>query len=201
MRLLLLGLVCAGCSFRAQVTPDGMPGHDGPPSEAGRDIDAPDMQYCYGVAPTMICLASEPTGVTSTFGSPAQPLDTDTSTFCRNDVLVPAGNTLCVAAYASVTLGAAANVTLTGSRPLVVIATGDISIAGTIDVASHFPAVKAAAAAVAVRPAAALPAARTSRCPTRPRCAADAQVGPAQAIWFPTPGTAAVRSRSSQAAP
>lgn len=85
---------------------------------------------CFGHGLISICPARMPTtGATITT---TVAFDTDATNACTEVI-----GGLCVVEHTDVTIAGAGTVRATGSRPLVVLATGDMTIAGTIDVASH----------------------------------------------------------------
>ncbi|MBK7536580.1 MAG: hypothetical protein IPI49_14655 [Myxococcales bacterium] len=64
-------------------------------------------------------------------------LDTDTSDLCAKPPLVPAAAPYCVIRAAALTVPAGVTVRAIGARPLVLVATGAVTINGTIDVSSR----------------------------------------------------------------
>jgi hypothetical protein len=95
----------------------------------------PDLpQLCYGTAALEICLASAPGGAQSLDRS-MSPLDTDSSSLCGPTR--SGGDRYCVIAGTDVTVET--KLRATGHKPLVLIATGSITIpmTGGIDVGSH----------------------------------------------------------------
>lgn len=91
---------------------------------------APDSMdgVCYGTGLVRACFATAPTGNTAISAN----VDTDTSTLCDDD---PRNAAWCVIAGESVAI--ATTIRVTGSRPLVLVATSSIAVQGTLDVASH----------------------------------------------------------------
>ncbi len=82
-----------------------------------------------------VCLAAPPTQPVTLSGA----LNTDTSTQCaafQPTGWTPAQPAACFVIGTTITI-AAGTVSVTGSRPLVLVATDTITIAGTLDVASH----------------------------------------------------------------
>lgn len=137
---MMLGLAVAGCSFRASVdsgdasiadTP--MPDTQMLDMDAGMPIDG--SASCFGTGLVQICLQAPPT-TPITLGN--QTIDTASSPMCVAYTSIPAGLPACVIAG---TLISQPNGTFRaeGTLPLVVIASGDITIGGSgmIDVASH----------------------------------------------------------------
>ena len=96
---------------------------------SGTEMPLP-TTFCLGKL-VHLCVPTTPTG---TVPLPSN-LDTVTSTLCRTDVTDMAGNP--VNSYCVITGGTiAGSTTATGTRPLVLMSSGDIAIA-TLDVASH----------------------------------------------------------------
>ena len=110
-------------------TPDGSAALDASGVD-GPGTDAAPTRFCLGTY-VNLCV---PTTPTAPVVLPAA-LDTDSTTTCRTDVTDASGapiTTYCVLAGTSITGGTVA----TGSRPLVLLASVDMTIA-TLDVASH----------------------------------------------------------------
>lgn len=84
--------------------------------------------FCYGQGLVRICLPTEPTGVR------ALPATIDTNTNCDSSVFQTNGPEACLVTAQTISL---MNVRVTGTRPLVVLASNTITLAGTIDVASR----------------------------------------------------------------
>ena len=99
-------------------TPDG--GTDGP-------ITPGDSGSCYGTGLVSACFASAPTGM-KVVGSD---INTDTDEMCDSD---PRNAAWCVIAGASIAIPT--DVTVTGKKPLVLVATGTIDVVATLDVSS-----------------------------------------------------------------
>jgi hypothetical protein len=102
-------------------------------SGSGSMIDAPPS--CYGGGPAMTCLDSPPT---TAYPGGSLDVDTDpTSPQCRGDVTTPKGNIVCVIAYTAISLDG--TISAHGSRPLVIVSAGNITIeqGGSVDVGSH----------------------------------------------------------------
>lgn len=92
-----------------------------PPLEAGVS--------CYGVGLAHPCFSSPPSGAKTLSTS----ISTDTSTMC--ETIASGGTGLCVISGQSITI--TNNVVVTGAKPLVLVATGTISVQGALDVSSH----------------------------------------------------------------
>jgi hypothetical protein len=103
--------------------------HDDAPT--GDSIATIDGMACFGSGGFLICLSALP----SQPQTPSGAIDTDTSGDCFASYSTPPGNPWCVIAGTSVTV--TDTVTATGRRPLVLLATGDVAIAGTVDASSH----------------------------------------------------------------
>ncbi len=111
---------------------DGPRPIDAPPDTTdGRMIDNPPGSYCVG-AGLDICLPAPPTGDLTL--PTTNPLVTDMNNQCTNVVMQTGGPALCVIAGHSITVNA--DMTATGMRPLVLIATDTITLNNTIDVSS-----------------------------------------------------------------
>src|SRR5262245_61626247 len=112
--------IACGCGSVANKTDAAV--HDGPSDGA----------TCVGVG-ISVCLDAPPTSpvtVTST-----TTLGTSVASSCTAIVPQQLGPELCVVAGTSLMITGTLNVT--GSRPLVLLATGDATISGTVDVSSH----------------------------------------------------------------
>jgi hypothetical protein len=138
MRAWAPALVLTGCSFAAN--PSGRPpdaqGSDSPPdatSDPANDagIDAFVAPICVGKF-VRVCV----TPASSPISLPSQMLDTSTSTQClpyTSTPMIPA----CVIAGQSITIPASSQISVTGGRPLILLATSSITIAGTLDASSN----------------------------------------------------------------
>jgi hypothetical protein len=142
MRTLLLAIVLVGC---VKENPDFCPNHPDDPrcggtgSDAGTGSDGdmgmmdapPDAPTCFGAAPFDICAMPPPTGDLTLSGS----LDTDGAMCSATQLWSSSGQTpSCFIAAANITV---MNLAVTGSRPLVLVATGEINVTGHVDAASH----------------------------------------------------------------
>ncbi len=95
-----------------------------------------DAQQCFGSGSFTVCLATLPIAPATL----PTTLDTGTSVECANSQ--PPGWTAtqpaaCFVIGTDVTIGGNGTIAVTGSRPLVVVATGTLTIAGTLDAASR----------------------------------------------------------------
>lgn len=119
----------------------GNPGSgDPPPADGQTDTGSPggvigDAQLCFGTGLVHVCLASLP--ATSLTVSSNRTVSTDaTSSSC-----VPTTNTAamdyCVVAATAIEIDSGRTLRGIGSRPLVLVSTSTLSVAGAVDVASH----------------------------------------------------------------
>lgn len=102
-------------------------------------IDSPPGQFCFGANNPLVkpCFATNPTGtvtLSADFNTDTGPCDTTLNSIAAcvksgGDIELPSGT-----------------VHVTGSKPLVLVASGSISIGGTLDVASHIGGQTGAAA-------------------------------------------------------
>ncbi|HEY5928490.1 MAG TPA: hypothetical protein VIV11_42680 [Kofleriaceae bacterium] len=138
--MLLIAIVFAGCTKQ---NPDFCPNHPDDPRcggmiDGGVDgdgnliIDAPDGgNGCVGSGVFEICPMGAATGTKMLSG----PIDTN-GTMCHSTQLWAGGGqtTSCFIVAAMITVQ---NVTVTGSRPLVLVASNEINVTGHLDAASH----------------------------------------------------------------
>ncbi len=142
MRSLLLAMLLVGCT---KENPDFCPNHPDDPrcggmgSDAGVDSDGdprdapPDAPACFGSGPFEVCPMGAATGTKTLSGA----IDTSANgTMCNTAQLWNGtGQTSsCFIVAESITVQ---NVTVTGNRPLVLVATGEITLTGQLDAASH----------------------------------------------------------------
>jgi hypothetical protein len=102
-------------------------------SDADVEIDAPDAftgdgSACYGTGLVRACFDAPPTGNQTLNAT----INTTSSTLCDTD---PRNAAWCVIAGA--TISVQGTVTATGTKPLVLVSTGTITVSGVLDVASH----------------------------------------------------------------
>ncbi len=135
------------CSYPASECPTGQKYGDNAGKNSGHcvgdeptgddaGIDGSTQKVCYGAANGLVrpCFPSAPTGELTL---PAT-LNTMNSPLCSTDVTdVPAG--LCVIARTNIT-GSSGTVAVIGDKPLVLVATGTITVTGVLDVSSHHAA-------------------------------------------------------------
>lgn len=139
MRRVLLLLLIAGCEKNDPLFCEQNPGASGCPQVDGAGSNAIDAaidtptstRMCYGVAPFDVCLDTPPMSAV-TF--PAT-FDTDSSMCSATQHWGTAGQaSACFVVGTTVTV---TNTKITGSRPLVIIASGDLTVTGLLDAASH----------------------------------------------------------------
>jgi hypothetical protein len=117
----------------------------GPPSngDAGRDakvfMDAPPAgTVCAGQAGAPLHICAPEATLTGLTYSISIDINTDDDSMCTFvDVMQNRQGALCVIAATDLTLEASGSITAHGSRPLVLVAMGTMTIAGTVDVSSH----------------------------------------------------------------
>ena len=90
---------------------------------------SPDGTYCYGTGLVQACFQNAPPSGARTLNAA---INTDTSSLCDTG---SANAAWCVVAAQTITVQG--TVTATGSKPLVLVATGTIDVQGTLDVGSH----------------------------------------------------------------
>src|SRR3569623_1097444 len=108
------------------------------PVDAPSQIDVPSGSSgsaCYGSGDLQLCFVAPPTGVIT---SPDErPIVTTTGTGCQITTGLRAGpSSVCVIAGSDVDVVAGTTMQATGTRALVIVATGSITIEGTLSVAS-----------------------------------------------------------------
>ena len=104
--------------------------HSRAASEAD-DAATPDASLCFDGF-TRVCLAALPTAPRVV----ASNMTIDTSAGCEATTMDTAAG-ICVIAATAIEISAGATLRATGSRPLVLLATTSITVAGTLDAASH----------------------------------------------------------------
>ena len=121
-----VALLAGGCSFTAPVQVD---------AHVGGDVSSEgDSMGCFGTGASFtICLPDLPT----TPYAVSSPTTFDTGTDCTFTLTPPGGELVCV--RAATTIMISSQLTVVGTRPLVLVATMALQVtgAGTIDVASH----------------------------------------------------------------
>jgi hypothetical protein len=128
-------LLLSGCGFHSSAS--GVAGDAAPGGDAAADasIDGPgDASFCLGDAVVTACLVQRPVGQLTIARSKA--IDTDTSGDCSRDA-IGASASYCILAGTSITIVGTQLLSAHGSRPLVLMSSGAITVAGTIDVAGH----------------------------------------------------------------
>jgi hypothetical protein len=115
-----LVLLLTGCSFDAKATvTDGAPGGDG-------------GNFCLRNAMVTACLAQPPTASLTISGTTM--IDTDKAGDCAPGAV---DSQYCILAGSSITIAGGQTLSAHGSRPLVLMSSGAITVIGTIDVAGH----------------------------------------------------------------
>jgi len=139
-RFVLLAIGLCGCMKQ---NPDFCPAHRDDPrcggdgtidggTDAPTAVDAPvDAITCVGAGVFEVCPGGAATGPVTLSGT----LDTDGAMCASTQLWTSAGQTVsCFIVGTTVTVQ---NVVVTGSRPLVIVATGELDVAGHLDAASH----------------------------------------------------------------
>ncbi len=145
MRGSVVAILLGACGFTRGAAPlsDG-PGSGSATIDAAIAIDAPAIDSmvtssdasarCYGTGlGVQICLAHAPT--TALDVGFVRGVSTNVGSNDCVDLVGPQANDYCVMAATSITI--TGEISAKGSRPLVLLSTGDISISGTLDAASH----------------------------------------------------------------
>jgi hypothetical protein len=138
MRGLVVLFLLSSCGFPSLPSLGSSDAHGGTDGNTGSDgsMATADAQQCFGTGVYTVCLAALPTlAVTISDGAI---LDTATSTSCLP--AQPAGWTTGGQPAACFVVGTnltVSNVRVIGSRPLVLVATNQLTITGTVDGASH----------------------------------------------------------------
>jgi hypothetical protein len=123
-------LLLSGCGFHS---PAAAPASDA--AVDGASIDGPDHpNFCLGNAVVMACLTQMPAAPIVIKSLTA--IDTDTSDSCSPDA-VGASAAYCILAGSSITINGGQVLSAHGSRPLVLMSSGAITVMGAIDVAGH----------------------------------------------------------------
>jgi hypothetical protein len=140
----LLGLIAtlSACSFQSTRAPgqDSDANGGGPGSDVAVDgspdaVIPPDLRTCFGVGVVSVCLAVQPSGAVNLPGVNST-IDTTLSGNCVQVVAQQGGPSLCVIAGTTVTVSG--SFVAIGARPLVLIATEEITVNGsaTLDASS-----------------------------------------------------------------
>ena len=138
MRFVVLAIT-AGCSFSpplANTGNDGSTPDATPPFDSAPGVDGTPTMPCFGPAGWEVCLAIVPINTETIVGS----FDTGDDEQCANPL--PASWTAAGQPDACIVIAKRIDVTgnevvVTGTRPLVLVASEMITIAGTLDVGSH----------------------------------------------------------------
>jgi hypothetical protein len=137
-RIAALVIWLTGCGFSSRAAPDGGMADGGTTAVVDAEIDAdlPNDGPGLGCAPGFLdlCLQAPPTAALDI--TDAQTLNTDTDSRCRTYPQA-GGGPVCLIYVSSAAISDAGSLTVTGSRPLAIASTSLITLAGTIDVASH----------------------------------------------------------------
>ena len=140
MRVSVLALAAAGCGFRSASTTaiaddGGVQGPDAADIDArpidSAALDGKQQAVCIG---TYVTVCVDPPNSTPTFMTGV--LDTDTSPLCV-PYTSPQGVDACVITGTSITVPGGIGVSVAGKRRLILASTSSITIAGTLDAASH----------------------------------------------------------------
>ncbi len=135
-----LAIALAGCGFHRGAVPtttaDGNDGDGHVFMDAASDV--PPGTPCYGAAPVQVCLMTAPTQMKDSGDENGTDIDTDSTSDCEPDsnVLMPANHAWCVLASTGYTVNGDSSLRGHGSRPLVVVSSGDITIGGKVDLSS-----------------------------------------------------------------
>lgn len=125
MRAAVFALL-VGCSFEHGVTAAGS--GDGGTGDAQVDVA--------GCTPGFLDLCGEAAPSQPLHIATADTIDTDTDPRCRT-VTQASGGPVCLVYATSVMIAAGGSLTATGSRPLAIVSTSTLAIAGSIDVSSR----------------------------------------------------------------
>jgi len=129
LALPLLGATLGGCGFSStllEAAADAAIVAESPPIDAAIVGGA----VCVGTF-INVCIAGALAPITLT-----KAIDTSTSALCAAAALTPAIDA-CVVAGTSVSIPGGLAVRVTGNRPLILLATGSLTISGVLDAASH----------------------------------------------------------------
>jgi hypothetical protein len=116
--------VCSPTTQRCELVGDAV--------DAGNVVPA-DASTCYGGGLVRVCLLAAPSGTLQIAAN--QIIDTDTSPLCTAATIT--GGTGCVVAASVIEVAGKVTLSATGTRPLILLATGALAIDGVVDVASH----------------------------------------------------------------
>ena len=156
-RFVVVFATLAGCGFRAanqgpppsDADPDATGAGSDSPNGTDASIDAPavpaDAQQCFGSGVVHVCLVTLPAAA-RVYSTNTQ-IDTDSAS-CEATTN-PEAVGLCVIAGAGIQIDAGRTLSARGSKPLVLVSTMNITVAGTLDVSSHAATTGAGAEPVA----------------------------------------------------
>jgi hypothetical protein len=105
-----------------------VPGSGG---DGGVDVPGNPNAFCYGTGIVKACFYTEPTGANTVGGNTT--INTDDTSMCMT---ATNSSAFCVIAATTIDVSAGGTLAAQGTRPLVLIATQEITIAGTLDVSS-----------------------------------------------------------------
>ena len=139
MRWALALVALGGCQTIFGLDKVGPPGNGDGGLDAKVFTDAPPAgTVCAGQAGAPLHICAPEATLTGLAYSIAIDINTDDDSMCTFvDVMQNRQGALCVIAATDLTLASAGSITAHGSRPLVLVAMGTMTIAGTVDVSSH----------------------------------------------------------------
>jgi hypothetical protein len=140
-RATLVLVFATGCGFQsAPATGDGTVDApvklDAPPTDAAAP-DASTDPFCIKDVLVTACLTTAPTQPLTLTGTIATDVG---AAMCATNT-TPDTSNVCIVAGTSITVAAGQTVSAHGARPLVLLASGTITVSGTIDVAGHLKGV------------------------------------------------------------
>jgi len=136
---MIIGLIIVGCGFQSPAASGDASTADTPILDAAVDVPIDGDTNCFGTGLVQICVLA-PLTVPITMGDKTIDTgDSGTSSMCVPYTSIPNGVQVCVIAGTMISFPGGKTFRVEGDRPLVLISSGNIAIAGggTIDVASH----------------------------------------------------------------
>lgn len=133
-------MLVSACGFQAPAS-TGNPGNGGrPPADGQTDTDSSggligDAQLCFGTGLVQVCLASLPT--TPLIVSSSQTISTEAASSSCVATTNTTAMAYCVVAATAIQIDRGRILRGTGPRPIVLVSTSTLSLAGAVDVASH----------------------------------------------------------------
>jgi hypothetical protein len=124
--LLIIAVALIGCDGLFGIR-DPQPRSDASSAIDGSATEPLDARECWATG-IEVCFTTPPSGPIMLAGT----LDTTSDARCSPDF-----STTCVIAGGSISIEATATLTVAGTRPLVLVASDELTIAGTLDIASH----------------------------------------------------------------